>query len=176
MRPVRPGVGRRRAARSRYRPLAGKTPVNLGRPTRGRYLLVVNTASKCGFTPQFEALEGLHARYKARGFAVLASPRAISCPRNTPTKEDPGVLHADLWREIPDVPEGARHRRRDDAFLQGPGRGHRREPEVEFPQVPHRSRRQLWRRRSAAGPSRMRQAIQAIEAALKAKPAAAAGR
>ena len=57
-----------------YRPLAGKTPVNLGKAYSGQVLLVVNTASKCGFTPQFEALEGLHARYKARGFAVLGFP------------------------------------------------------------------------------------------------------
>ena len=57
-----------------YRPLAGKTPVNLDQAYGGQVLLVVNTASKCGFTPQFEALEGLHARYKARGFAVLGFP------------------------------------------------------------------------------------------------------
>jgi glutathione peroxidase len=57
-----------------YRPLAGKTPVHLGKTYRGQVLLVVNTASKCGFTPQFEALEGLHARYKDRGFAVLGFP------------------------------------------------------------------------------------------------------
>ena len=57
-----------------YRPLAGKTPVNLDQAYRGQVLLVVTTASKCGFTPQFEALEGLHARYKARGFAVLGFP------------------------------------------------------------------------------------------------------
>jgi glutathione peroxidase len=57
-----------------YRPLAGKTPVNLDKAYRGQVLLVVNTASKCGFTPQFEPLEELHARYRARGFAVLGFP------------------------------------------------------------------------------------------------------
>ncbi len=56
------------------RPLAGKTPVNLGEAYRGQVLLVVNTASKCGFTPQFEALEGLHAKYRGTGFAVLGFP------------------------------------------------------------------------------------------------------
>ena len=56
------------------RPLAGKTPVHLGKAHAGDVVLVVNTASKCGFTPQFEALEALHARYKGRGFAVLGFP------------------------------------------------------------------------------------------------------
>lgn len=57
-----------------YRPLAGKTPVHLGQRYGGKVLLVVNTASKCGFTPQFEALEAMHARYGDRGFAVLGFP------------------------------------------------------------------------------------------------------
>ncbi|WP_242107723.1 glutathione peroxidase [Luteimonas aquatica] len=57
-----------------YRPLAGKQEVNLARTYGGDVLLVVNTASKCGFTPQFEALEGLHAKYRAQGFAVLGFP------------------------------------------------------------------------------------------------------
>jgi glutathione peroxidase len=57
-----------------YRPLAGKVPVDLQQAYGGDVLLIVNTASKCGFTPQFEALEGLHAKYGAKGFAVLGFP------------------------------------------------------------------------------------------------------
>jgi glutathione peroxidase len=57
-----------------YRRLAGKEVVNLQAEYGGDVLLVVNTASKCTFTPQYDALEAMHAKYQARGFAVLGFP------------------------------------------------------------------------------------------------------
>lgn len=41
---------------------------------KGKVLLIVNTASKCGFTPQYEDLQKLHEQYHEKGLVVLAFP------------------------------------------------------------------------------------------------------
>ena len=56
---------------------------NLG-DYKGKVLLIVNTASKCGFTPQFKDLQELYTKYKDRGFEILGFP----C--NQFAEQDPG--------------------------------------------------------------------------------------
>jgi glutathione peroxidase len=58
----------------KMRPLGESEPVDLCALYRGKVVMIVNTASRCGFTPQYEALEGLYRRYGERGFVVLGFP------------------------------------------------------------------------------------------------------
>ena len=94
-----------------YRPLTGKEKVELCSLFEGKVLLVVNTASKCGFTPQYEALEAMHAKYAGQGFAV------VGFPSNDFMNQEPGseqqiqlVLAPDDVRghPLPHFPNGGR--------------------------------------------------------------------
>ncbi|CAA6823340.1 MAG: Glutathione peroxidase family protein [uncultured Thiotrichaceae bacterium] len=59
--------------------------VNLCQTYKGKLIMIVNTASKCGFTPQFEGLEALYEKYKDKGFVVLGFPS------NDFANQDPGT-------------------------------------------------------------------------------------
>lgn len=57
-----------------FRPLGGEQPARLCEAHRGKVVLVVNTASRCGYTYQYEGLEALYARYRERGLDVIGFP------------------------------------------------------------------------------------------------------
>lgn len=57
-----------------FRRLASDEVVNLGEAYAGKVVLIVNTASKCGNTPQYDGLEKLYQDYGDKGFVVLGFP------------------------------------------------------------------------------------------------------
>ncbi|MET3495429.1 glutathione peroxidase [Variovorax boronicumulans] len=67
------------------------TPVKLS-AFKGKVLLIVNTASKCGFTPQFAGLEALHEKYAGQGLAVLGFPSNQFGSQDPGTNEEIGAF------------------------------------------------------------------------------------
>ena len=74
---------------------------------RGKVSLVVNVASKCGYTPQYEGLEKLQREMKDKNFNVLGFPSNDFGGQEPGTAEGyPDLLQADLRRDLSDVRKG----------------------------------------------------------------------
>jgi glutathione peroxidase len=69
------------------RPLAGEQPVHLYDVMGGKVVLVVNTASRCAYTPQYDGLEKLYHRYRARGLVVAGFPSNDFAGQETGTEK-----------------------------------------------------------------------------------------
>ena len=138
---------------------------------RGQVLVIVNTASKCGFTPQFDGLEKLYQQYKDQGFTVLGFP----C--NQFRNQDPGsndeiveFCQVNYGVTFPDDGQDRRQRQRRRpglpvADLAGQGFPGLEVDQVELHEVPDRPRRRGPRAfGSQDEPEKM---APAIEAALQ---------
>ena len=83
--------------------LASEKTVRLCDEFRDHVLLIVNTASYCGFTPQYQGLEALYEKYRDRGFSVLGFPSNDFFQEPKGEKKVQEFCRLDLQRQVPDV-------------------------------------------------------------------------
>jgi glutathione peroxidase len=77
-------------------PLQNRQPLSLA-AFRGSVLLIVNTASKCGFTPQYAGLEALYRTYRDRGFEILSFPSNQFGAQEPGTEPEIGAFCAEKY-------------------------------------------------------------------------------
>src|SRR5258705_9828161 len=78
---------------------------------RGQVLLIVNTASECGFTPQYAGLETLEKKFGARGFRAWLSLQPVRLAGARRREGDREVLLPDLRDHLPNVRQDRCQRR-----------------------------------------------------------------
>ena len=107
---------------------------------KGQVLLVVNTASFCGFTGQYEELEKVHRQYKDKGFSVVGFPSSdFGNQEYKSNKEIAAFCNNTFGVKFPMFAKTVVKGESANPFLQAIGPSQRRTARLEFPQVPDQS-------------------------------------
>ena len=99
------------------KPLRGEQPVNFCEAYRGKAILAVNTASQCGFTPQFSGLEALYKKYLDRGLVVLGFPSNDFWQEHTDAEQTAKVCYLNYGVTFPMFTKSAVRGDDANAFL-----------------------------------------------------------
>ena len=105
----------------------------------GKVLLIVNTASECGYTPQYEGLEKLYRRYRDKGFVILGFPaNDFGGQEPGSNKEIAQFCRLNYGVTFPMFAKNVRRGCECKPAVSRPRRADRETAALEFPQVPPR--------------------------------------